>query len=60
MRKPTGQAVIEYILLVLMLAVTFAVIIRNTNLQVYRFWTGLSSQVASPCVDCKVNPPPNF
>ena len=60
MSKNRGQAIIEYILLVLMLAVTFAVVIRNTNLQIYRFWTGLTSQVAAPCVNCKVKPPPNF
>lgn len=59
-RAAKGQAIIEYILLVLMLAVTFAVVIRNTNITIYRFWTGLSSQVASPCVGCKVPPPPDL
>lgn len=60
MKQRKGQALIEYILLTLMLAVTMAVVIRNTNLQIYRFWTGLASLVSSPCVDCKVTAPPNY
>ena len=55
-----GQAVLEYILLTVMLAVTFAVIIRNTNLQIYRVWTGLTSSIASPCAQCKVGAPPDL
>jgi Flp pilus assembly pilin Flp len=51
-RNHRGQAILEYILLVVMLAVTVAVVIRNTNLTIYRYWTGLARQVALPCPDC--------
>jgi len=47
-----GQAILEYILMVIMLAVTVAVVIRNTNRTIYCFWTGLARQVASPCANC--------
>jgi Flp pilus assembly pilin Flp len=53
-----GQAILEYLLLVVMLAVTLAVIIRNTNRTIYGVWTGLARQVASPCVDCQTKPAP--
>jgi Flp pilus assembly pilin Flp len=52
-RTRSGQAVIEYILMVIMLAVTMAVVIRNTNRTIYRFWTVLALEVAIPCPDCK-------
>jgi Flp pilus assembly pilin Flp len=55
-----GQAVLEYILLVIMLAVTMAVVIRNTNRTVYRLWTGLARQIAAPCPDCTVPAGPDF
>jgi Flp pilus assembly pilin Flp len=47
-----GQAILEYILLVVMLAVTLAVVIRNTNRTIYRYWTGLANVIALPCPDC--------
>lgn len=55
-----GQAVIEYVLLVVMISVTVAVIIRNTTSKIYGLWTGLTSVIASGCVDCPppVRPPP--
>ncbi len=58
-KRTSGQAVIEYVLLVVMLAVTFAVVIRNTNRTIYRFWTGLANVIALPCPDCPspVKPP---
>ncbi|MEZ4750000.1 MAG: hypothetical protein R3B54_05060 [Bdellovibrionota bacterium] len=55
-----GQAVLEYILMVVMLAVTVAVIIRNSNLKIYNFWTGLARQVASPCASCTKPDAPEF
>ena len=58
MRK--GQAVIEYILLVVMLSVTVAVIIRNTNQTIYRYWTGLARQIAAPCAECGSPAPPDI
>lgn len=59
MRGKQGQAVLEYILLVVMISVTVAVVIRNTNRTIYTFWTGLANQVARPCPDCQSpkNPP---
>lgn len=51
-QKPKGQAILEYILMVVMLAVTVAVIIRNTNRTIYCFWTGLALQVSTPCPEC--------
>ena len=39
--------------MVIMLAVTIAVVIRNTNLNIYCFWTGLARVIASPCPHCK-------
>lgn len=55
-----GQTLIEYILLVLMIAVTVAVLIRNTNVFILGLWTGLANRVARPCANCE-NPqnPPN-
>jgi len=53
LRKRTGQAILEYILLVVMISVTVAVIIRNTNLNILRFWTGLANTVAKPCPTCQ-------
>lgn len=55
-----GQAILEYILLTLMLAVTVAVIMRNTNVTIYRFWTGLTRQVAAPCAECTTPGGPDF
>jgi Flp pilus assembly pilin Flp len=51
-KNSRGQAILEYILLVLMIAVTVAVIIRNTNRTIYCFWTGMARQVAKGCADC--------
>lgn len=47
-----GQAILEYILMVVMLAVTVAVVIRNSNRTIYSFWTGLARQIAIPCPEC--------
>ena len=52
-RGRRGQAIVEYILMVIMLAVTIAVVIRNANLNVYCFWTGIARVIASPCPHCK-------
>jgi Flp pilus assembly pilin Flp len=51
-RNQSGQAILEYLLLVLMIAITMAAVIRSSNRTLYRYWTGLVRQVASPCVDC--------
>jgi Flp pilus assembly pilin Flp len=51
-RDRKGQAILEYILMVIMLAVTVAVVIRNSNRTIYLFWTGLARQIAIPCPDC--------
>lgn len=51
-QSPKGQAILEYVLLVVMLAVTVAVVVRNTNQTIYRYWTGLANVVALPCPDC--------
>lgn len=60
-RNQKGQAFVEYILLVLMLAVTVAVIIRNTNYNILRFWTGLANVVSKPCPNCNSpQAPPNL
>lgn len=56
-RKSRGQAILEYLLLVVMLAVTLAVVIRNTNRTIYRYWTGLANVVALGCVDCRTGAP---
>lgn len=55
-----GQALLEYILLVLMLSITMAVTIRKTNRTIYFFWTGLARSVASPCAGCTAPPPPDL
>lgn len=55
-----GQTLLEYILLVLMIAVTVAIIIRNASRTIYFYWTGLARSVASPCVDCQTAPPPDL
>ena len=51
-RRSQGQAILEYILMVVMLAVTVAVVIRNTNRTIYQFWTGMTLQVSIACPDC--------
>lgn len=55
-----GQAILEYILMVVMLAVTIAVVIRNSNRTIYQFWTGLALQVSLPCAECSAPPPPQL
>ncbi len=60
MKKNKGQAVIEYIMLVVMIAVTVAVAIRNTNVEIYRLWSGLARQVAKPCATCDMPAAPDF
>ena len=51
-RHRSGQAVLEYILMVIMLAVTMAIVIRGTNRNIYCLWTGLARQIAAPCPNC--------
>jgi hypothetical protein len=51
-RHHKGQAILEYILLVVMLAVTVAVTIRNTNRTIYQLWTGVAVQVSKGCAHC--------
>lgn len=58
MRNRKAQAIIEYILLVVMIAVTVAVVIRNTNRTIYRYWTGLANVVANGCHRCVNDPQP--
>jgi Flp pilus assembly pilin Flp len=58
--RAKGQAIIEYILMVIMLAVTMAVVIRNSNRTVYQLWTGLARQVARGCADCTTPAGPDF
>ena len=55
-----GQAILEYVLLVVMLSVTMAVVIRNTNRTFYRFWTGLARVISLPCPDCASPAPPDL
>jgi len=56
-----GQTLLEYILLVVMIAFTVAIIIRNSNLNILRLWTGLGNTVAKPCPTCEnPQPPPNL
>lgn len=57
-RSNSGQAVLEYILLVVMLAVTVATAIRNSNFLIYCYWTGLANIVALPCPGCTSNSQP--
>ncbi len=52
-KRQSGQAILEYILMVIMLAVTIAVVVRNTNLNLYCLWTGLARVIAAPCPHCK-------
>jgi len=59
-RKNKGQAMLEYILLIVLVATTVAVAIRNLNINIYRLWTGLTRQVASPCVSCTIPDAPDF
>lgn len=59
-KNQKGQALLEYILLVLMLAITMAVTIRKSNRTIYFFWTGLARSVASPCAGCTSPAPPDL
>ena len=52
-KRPAGQAILEYILMIVMLATTIAVVIRNTNLNIYCLWTGLARVISMPCPHCK-------
>lgn len=51
-KKNKGQAILEYILMVIMLAVTVAVTFRNSTRTIYRLWSGLALQISLPCPDC--------
>lgn len=53
LRSNKGQTLLEYILLVAMISVTVAVIIRNTNVKILEFWTGLASMISRPCANCE-------
>ena len=55
-----GQAILEYLLVVVMISVTIAAIIRNSSEQIYLFWTGLANQIARPCADCVGDDPPEL
>lgn len=46
--------------MVIMLAVTVAVVIRNSNRTIYLFWTGLARQIAIPCPDCTAPAAPDI
>ena len=59
-KKSKGQAILEYILLIVMVATTVAVAIRNLNINIYRLWTGLTRQVSSPCSGCAIPDAPDF
>ena len=59
-QKRRGQAIIEYLLMVIMLAVTVAVAIRGSNRTIYQLWTGLVRQVAKGCPDCDAPDAPDF
>lgn len=52
LRNKKGQAIIEYLLMIIMLAVTIAVAIRASNATIYNAWTGLTRQIAAPCNSC--------
>ena len=56
----SGQAILEYLLVVVMVAVIMAAVIRSSNRTLYRYWTGLARQVSSPCVDCRVKEAPDL
>ncbi len=56
--RHSGQAILEYILMVVMLSVTIAVVVRNSTLNLYCLWTGLTRVIASPCAHCKSPPGP--
>ncbi|NBX68606.1 MAG: hypothetical protein EBR01_06560 [Proteobacteria bacterium] len=60
MKRNKGQAVVEYILLIVMIAVTVAVAIRNINFEIYQIWSGLARSVARPCPRCTVPPAPKL
>ncbi|MBI4404199.1 MAG: hypothetical protein HY537_08560 [Deltaproteobacteria bacterium] len=59
-RKNGGQAIIEYVLMVIMVAVVIAITIRSSNTTLYQYWTGLTRQVASPCARCETPPAPDL
>ena len=60
-RSQRGQTLLEYILLVVVVAFIVAVIIRNSNLNILRLWTALGMTVAKPCPTCEnPQPPPNL
>lgn len=61
LKNKRGQTLLEYILLVVMIAFTVAIIIRNSNLNILRLWTALGMAVARPCPTCEnPQPPPNL
>ena len=60
LRNKKAQAIVEYLLLVLMVSVTIAITIRNTNRTIYLIWTGIARQIALPCANCDSKPAPDF
>ena len=50
MRK--GQAILEYILMIVMISIVVAIAIRNTNETLYNYWSALTQQVSAPCPNC--------
>ncbi len=59
-KRKKGQALLEYLLMVIMLAVTVAVTFRNSTRTIYRLWTGLARQVSLPCPDCSGESAPDL
>jgi len=57
-RSQRGQTLLEYILLVVVVAFIVAVIIRNSNLNILKFWTALGMTIAKPCPTCENPQPP--
>lgn len=59
-KRNQGQTLLEYVLLILMIAVTVAIIIRNASRTIYYYWTGLARSVAAPCPECTTPAPPDL
>jgi hypothetical protein len=51
-QQQSGQAVVEYILMLLVAMGLMAVISRGMKKTLGIFWKGLSSEIAAPCPGC--------
>lgn len=51
-QQQSGQAVVEYILMLLVAMGLMAVISRGMKKTLQVFWKGLSSEIAAPCPGC--------